>query len=357
MIDNFSFFKYPGSKKGSLVTLDEYLPPEFNDYYEPFVGSGALALSTYIGNKRISINDINDNIISNYINISKSYKTIVHYLKKRENKFKSADFIPYIKTFKNSNTFKRFKKKYEFEPRPIKPTDNDNSDEYNIKISERELIYYLTRKEFNKLISENSKSFKHTILFLFLNRTCFNGVYRESHNGRYNVPFNKEDWTKEDFDNDIVREDLLSKASQMIQKFKIYNKDYKYIFAKAKKNDFLYIDPPYSPISETSKFTEYTKGGFDDKYQRELYHEIVKLHKKGCKFLLSNSNNKFIKKLYRSDKSIKFHIKPVTMGRSIQNWNSNKKENETKLNNENNEVLIFNYSESRGPKQKELPYK
>jgi DNA adenine methylase len=163
--------------------------------------------------------------------------------------------------------------------------------------------------------------------FIFLNRTCFNGMYRVNSKGGFNVPFGK-------YTNPMIcDEENLHKVSKALQKVTIQNQDYKAILKKAKKGDFVYFDPPYYPVSKTASFTSYTANSFLDKEQTELRDTFVELNKRGCFVMLSNSDTPFINKIYSGIKDVK--VSKVSAGRAI-NSNAAKRGKVS-------EVLVTNY--------------
>ncbi len=141
--------------------------------------------------------------------------------------------------------------------------------------------------------------------FIYLNKTCFNGLYRVNQKGGFNTPFSG-------YKNPLIcDENNLRKISKKLKHVKILHKDYKKVLKNAKKGDFIYFDPPYAPLSPTASFTSYTKEGFGEHQQIELKDVFYKLHKKGCFVMLSNSNSNFINKIYKElikkDKKIKIN--------------------------------------------------
>lgn len=160
--------------------------------------------------------------------------------------------------------------------------------------------------------------------FLFLNKTCFNGLYRVNKSGKFNVPFGK-------YKNpNYCDEENLKAVSKILKKTKIYNDSFESILNRAKKGDFVYFDPPYHPISKTANFTSYEKNGFGTTEQIKLSEIFHTLDKRGCYLLLSNSDSDFIKQLYH-----KYDISKVAAARLI-NCNSKKR---GKI----SEILVKNY--------------
>ena len=163
--------------------------------------------------------------------------------------------------------------------------------------------------------------------FIFLNRTCFNGMYRVNSKGGFNVPYGK-------YTNPLIcDEDNLRKVSKALKNINIVHQDYKEVLKKAKKGDFIYFDPPYYPVSKTASFTSYTSESFLDKEQTELRDTFVELHKRGCFVMLSNSDTPFINKIYSGIKGVR--ISKVQAGRAI-NSDASKR---GKI----SEVLVTNY--------------
>lgn len=277
------FVKWVGGKRQLLKQfkkLDLYPPGGFNPltntYYEPFVGGGAVFLDLLP--RKAVLSDMNLELVTAYNVIKKDLDKLIKKLKEHQRK---------------------------------------NSKEYFLKVRAQNL---------NRLSNVSIAA-----RFIYLNRTCFNGLYRVNASGGFNTPYGK-------YKNPlIVGEDNLRKISKVLQKTIIKHQDYKKTIAKAKKGDFIYLDPPYAPLSPTSSFTSYTKDGFGEQQQIELRDTFYKLHKKGCYVMLSNSNSEFINKIYgelaRKDSKIKIH--KLGANRMI---NSNaKKRGKIK------EVLVINY--------------
>ena len=279
------FVKWVGGKRQLLKQFKElglYPPKKIgfdsskNTYFEPFVGGGAVFLDT-LPEKAI-LSDMNEELVITYNVIKTNLKKLIFKLKIHK---------------------------------------KNNSKEYFLKIRSQQI---------NKL-----SNISIAARFIYLNRTCFNGMYRVNKSGGFNVPYGK-------YDNPlIVDEDNLKKISKSLQKVKILHQDYKKTIEKAKKGDFIYFDPPYAPLNPTSSFTAYTKDGFGEQQQIELRDIFYKLHKKGCFVMLSNSNSEFINKIYgeleNKDKKIK--ITEVDANRMI----NSKVSGRGKI----KEVLVTNY--------------
>jgi DNA adenine methylase len=230
--------KWAGGKRQLIPELKKYIPTKFNKYIEPFFGGGALFFHLAYDNS--IINDNNPEIINLYQEVSKRPKLIIEELEK----------------YKNNEKF-----------------------------------FYALRN------SSPKTSIKKAARTIFLNRTCFNGLYRVNKKGQFNVPYGKSQNI-----NFVDKKNLLL-ASKILKKTKIYNLDYKFIMQKfCKKKDFVFLDPPYLPISKYSDFKRYTKEQFHLNDHIELSEHYKELDKKGCYLILTNSNNEIINKLYREYK-------------------------------------------------------
>lgn len=161
---------------------------------------------------------------------------------------------------------------------------------------------------------------------MYLNKTCYNGLYRVNSSGEFNTPFGR-------YKNpNIVNKEGIEALSRYLNDNKVtfMNGDFTKCIRKAKKNDFVYLDPPYYPISKTSAYTGYTEKGFNENQQINLKKECDKLNEKGIKFLQSNSDCEFIRELYKG-----YKIKTVKAKRNINSKGDGRKAI--------NEVLIYNY--------------
>lgn len=291
------FIKWAGGKNQLLPVIREAYPKELNynisKYIEPFVGGGAVLfdiLNRY-NLKEIYINDINAELINTYKMIQKNIDALISSLYKIQ-----SDYII---------------------------LDNSN----------REKFYYERREQFNHLKLNNSKTtkIKKAALFIFLNKTCFNGLYRVNKQGHFNVPIGRYKNPK------ICDTENLQNISRAIQNLNIMCLDYKQTLKYIDINSFIYIDPPYRPISNSSNFTSYTENQFNDEKQIELAQFIDKINKKGAKIIVSNSDPKnldnedeFFDILYKD-----YYIYRIEANRMI-NCNG-------KLRGKINELLISNF--------------
>lgn len=270
------FVKWAGGKTQLMEQFKKFFPSKIDRYFEPFVGGGAVFF--YIIQKyqpkEVYLSDINEELINTYITIRDDVERLIIELKQHK-EYHIADG-----------------KKYYYEIRGVDPKTLPN--------------------------------LERSARFIYLNKTCFNGLYRVNSKGKFNVPMG-------DYKNpDIQQEDKLRHISKLLKNIKIQVMSFEKIVPLAKKGDFIYLDPPYYPIKKGKSFTTYTEGKFLEKEQELLANTFSKLSEKGCLCMESNSDTEFIKKLYTP-----FKIYIVRAKRMI---NSNAKDR-----NEINELVITNY--------------
>jgi len=272
------FVKWAGGKRQLIPTLNQNLPDNFGTYYEPFLGGGALLfhIITERNNPKCNISDLNSDLILAYITIRDKIDDLIPSLKNHE---------------KNYHT---------------------NSISY----------YYSVRE------SNPKSDIEKTSRLLFLNRTCFNGLYRVNSKGKFNVPLGK--YTNPN----IVNEENLRSVNRILNTTRVSIKcrDFEAVLSDAKKGDLVYFDPPYQPVSSTANFTSYTNKDFtfDDLFR--LAELCQNLNSKGCKVLLSNSDSKEVAKMFSSKH---WKISKIQVNRAI---NSNSKKRTGHF-----ELLIKNY--------------
>lgn len=245
------FVKWAGGKTQLLPEIEQNLPRDFFKkqnliYVEPFVGGGAVLfwiLQKYPNISKAVINDINVELIT-------IYKII------RDNPDKLISRL------------KRYQREYI-------PLDEEGRKEYYLK----------ARKVFNE---KKNGEIDNSALFIFLNRTCFNGLYRVNSKGLFNVPHGR-------YSNPMIcdEENILA-VSKLLEKVEIISGDFEQTKKYANENSFFYLDPPYKPLSETSSFTSYSKEAFNDDSQRRLRDFCSTLDDLGSHFILSNSDVKGI---------------------------------------------------------------
>ena len=297
------FIKWVGGKGQLLRQIEMQIPHELDDesftYVEPFVGGGAMLffmLQKFPNIKRVVINDINHNLTEAYLSIKQEPEGIVYRLKDIEQQYL-----------------------------PIEDYD------------EQRAFYLEMRRRFNE---EPLNSLDKTALLIFLNRTCFNGLYRENVKGKFNVPFGR--YTNPT----ICNEEVIYADSELLNHFdvQILNGDFKETAKSIDKAGltFFYFDPPYRPLSATSSFNSYVKEDFNDDSQRDLADFCRQLDtRKNVKWMLSNSDcsaknptDTFFEDIYEG-----FNIQRVYASRMV-NANASKRGKLT-------ELLITNYESKR----------
>lgn len=290
------FIKWVGGKGQLLSEINKLYPVELgkniNKYAEIFVGGGAVLFDILSKYKldEVYISDKNLELINTYKSIRDNVDILIKSLKGMEEQ--------YI------------------------PLDNENRKDY----------YYKKREEYNSLkINSEVNNIEKVSLFIFLNKTCFNGLYRVNKKGEFNVPMGAYKKPK------ICDEENLKNVSLTLRNVKIVYADYRESEKFIDEKTFVYIDPPYRPLNTSSSFTSYTENDFNDKEQIELAEYINVLNKKGAKIVISNSDPKnndiddnFFDKLYKN-----YNINRVKATRML---NSN-----ASLRGAINELLITNY--------------
>lgn len=239
------FLKWVGGKWQLLEQMRPFFPRSFNTYFEPFLGGGAVFF--YLKPKKAVLNDINKTLIEAYRVLKDDPKELIYELEIFQKHF------------------------------------------YKLNVEGQQKMYLEIRKSFNEHPTHDVRRVSYLI---FLNKTCFNGVYRENQSGEFNVPFGKNTRPR------ILDKENLESVSRALKNTEITSGNFANILSKAKKGDFVYLDPPYYPISKTSSFTNYAEGGFAEKEQIKLKEVFEKLDRKGCLVLLSNSHTPFIRDLY-----------------------------------------------------------
>lgn len=250
------FLKWAGGKRQLLPEINKYVPKKYKTYYEPFLGGGAILF--YLQPKNATINDSNTELINCYEVIRDSVDELIEDLKKHQN----------------------------------------------------EEAYYYEMRELDRTITykDNYDKVQRASRILYLNKTCYNGLFRVNSQGQFNVPFGR-------YKNpNILDEAVLRAVNKYLNhnQVKIINTDFEKAILDAKKGDFVYFDPPYDPVSQTASFTGYDVNGFDRNEQERLKNVFDDLTSRGCQALLSNAYTEFIVDLYSS-----YKIEKISATRAI----------------------------------------
>ena len=293
------FIKWVGGKSQLIDQLDMQLPADFGNwanvtYIEPFVGGGAMLfymLQRYPNIEHAVINDINPDLVTCYRTVRDNPKQLIESLADIEMAYLALE------------------------------TEERRKD-----------FFMAVRERYNE---KNLDPIENTTKFFFLNRTCFNGLYRVNKKGLFNVPFGK-------YSNPTICDpETILKDSEILQRVEILNGDFEATFEHAQGNSLFYFDPPYRPLSDTSSFNDYAKESFNDDAQIRLKVYCDRINEAGFHFMLSNSdckgkneNDNFFDVLYGA-----YPIERVWASRSI-NSNPNKRGKLT-------EILVHNYIETK----------
>ena len=299
MVNVKPFIKWVGGKSQLIEQLDAKLPADFDSledvtYIEPFVGGGAMLfymLQHYPNINHAIINDINPDLTTCYRTVRDNPNELIASLQDIENTYLSL-----------------------------------NTEEA------RKEFFMVVRNRYNE---KNLDPIENTTKFFFLNKTCFNGLYRVNKKGLFNVPFGR-------YSNPtICNPETILKDSELLQRVEILNGDFEETFKYAQGNTLFYFDPPYRPLNDTSSFNNYAKEDFNDDAQIRLKKYCDRINDAGFKFMLSNSDGKsvngednFFDVLYAA-----YQIERVLASRSI-NSNPNKRGELT-------EILVRNYADTK----------
>ena len=245
------FLKWVGGKRQLISEILQRSPNSFNNYFEPFLGGGAVFFS--ISHSRAIIGDINEELINSYKTIKSDVRELIKLLKR-------------YKILHNKDFF--------YKIRNVNP--------------------------------KNISRVERVARLIYLNKTCFNGLYRVNSKGEFNVPFGS-------YKNPLIcDEENLIAVHHKLKKTKIIHANYSTITKTTSKNDFVYFDPPYEPVSSSSNFVNYSKNGFTQENQRELSELYSELTKRGVYCMLSNSSAPLIWDLYRE-----YNINKVKAARTV----------------------------------------
>jgi len=264
--------RWAGGKSKLLSKLISYIPRDFNAqvdcYREPFLGAASLYLALLP--KRAYLSDANASLICFYLHL----------------RSRACEISEEVERLKAIN-------------------------------SERN--YYKIREEYNG----SRCSYRQAARFLYLNKACFNGIFRVNTKGEFNVPYG---WKEPPA---IPSQECLVRVARALQDANIFKADYLHALASATKGDFIYLDPPYPPLNKTAYFTHYTMDRFNDSDQEALASEVRRLDSIGCKLLISNADTRLIRELYQG-----FTIRRLPVTRYLTCKSERRRVNE---------VIIANY--------------
>jgi DNA adenine methylase len=232
------FLKWAGGKSRIARQIADYFPENFNKYYEPFLGSGAVYFT--VSPQKGILNDLNKYLIGTYEIVRDYPEDLLRELDKIHEYYHSL------------------------------PSLDEKAD-----------YYYDARMRYNK---KDKMDVLKAALFIFLNKAGFNGMYRENSKGEYNIPFGKHDKCL------ISDRENILEVSKNLKDITFVSGDYKDALSAAKAGDLIYLDPPYVPVSKTANFTQYQKEGFSFDEQMKLRDLAIDLHKRGCYVVISNSS-------------------------------------------------------------------
>ena len=289
------FIKWVGGKGQLIEQLEAKLPADFDNwdnatYIEPFVGGGAMLfymLQKHPNIKRAVINDINSDLITCYRTVRDNVEELIPALQEIQTQYYALQGME----------------------------------------AKREM-FMAVRQRYNE---KNLDPIENTTLFFFLNRTCFNGLYRVNKKGLFNVPFGKY-VHPQIFDEEVIKDD-----SKLLQKVEILTGDFEETFPYAKDKTLVYFDPPYRPLSNTSSFNDYAKEPFNDDAQIRLKEYCDRINQAGFHFMLSNSDcrGKNNDDCFFDDLYSEYRIERVWASRSVNSIPSKR----GKL----TEILVHNY--------------
>jgi DNA adenine methylase len=297
------FLKWAGGKTQILEEVLGLFPSQIGNYYEPFLGGGSVLLGLLTqraaGKIRITgtvyASDVNSNLIGLYQNLQGSLEPLIVAIKKLIEEFGKCR----------------------------KEAVNRKAATLEEALGSPESYYFWIRSEFNQMGKEVRTSLRGSALFLFLNKTCWRGLYRENQSGGFNVPYGNY------ANPSIMDEAHLRAISALIQGVVFKEARFEEALAGVVAGDFMYTDPPYVPVADTS-FVAYTDGGFDGAAHKRLFELCGGMKEKGVKFLMSNAEAKlvtdaFLLPLYKT--------KIISCKRSINSKKPGAKANEVLITN------------------------
>jgi DNA adenine methylase len=238
------FLKWAGGKGKLLSQYSLFFPQMYNNYHEPFLGGGAVFF--YLSPEKLCyLSDNNQELINAYLAVRDHANELIGLLKQLEVEY------------------------------------------FSLPVTLRKELYLRIRSE--KAMQD---PITRAVYTLFLNKTCYNGLYRVNRRGQFNVPFGRY------LHPAICDEHRLREVSKILQNKSINARDFRTVLLYANDKDFVYFDPPYHPLNSTAYFTSYTESGYNEQDQKDLAFVARELVKKGCFVMVSNSDTQFIRELY-----------------------------------------------------------
>jgi DNA adenine methylase len=297
------FLKWVGGKTQIIENIVEKFPKDINNYYEPFVGGGSVLIRVLelveegkIGlTGHVYASDVNERLIWLYKNIQSNVANVVKHSKELKEEYENCEIM-------NS-------------PEMRNPTTIDEAR------TSQESWYYWVRKQYNSFSRDEQKTALAAAMFIFLNKTCFRGLYREGPRG-FNVPFGN-------YKNpNIFDEGNLAKISKLIKDVNFVCCSFDDILKSVVDNDFVYLDPPYAPENEKS-FVGYVSDGFDVHKHKMLFDMCQNISKKNVSFVMSNADVEMVRNNFTQDR---YMVEVISCKRAI---NSKKPQSRT------NEVIVI----------------
>jgi DNA adenine methylase len=242
------FLKWAGGKRQLLPVIKEYLPPQIKGYYEPFIGAGALLFE--LQPRQAVISDLNRDLITCYRVLKKNPQALLEQLREHRN---DKDYF------------------------------------YTVRALDRHPEY------------DQFCEIQRAARMIYLNKTCFNGLFRVNRKGQFNAPFGN--YRNPNF----INEEGLMAVHKYINRsgLQVLHTDFEEAVQTARRGDFVYFDPPYDPVSDTASFTSYQSGGFGRLEQYRLMCVVTELTRRGCRVMLSNSSTEYIRSLYKDFKIVR----------------------------------------------------
>ncbi|MDR0232157.1 MAG: Dam family site-specific DNA-(adenine-N6)-methyltransferase [Dysgonamonadaceae bacterium] len=292
------FIKWAGGKDKLYSQLEQWLPfnitkGDFKNYYEPFLGSGAVFfnLAKKVSFDNVVLSDINEELILVYKVVQRDVSELMELLDQYKNRYSKLSDIDKEKFY------------------------------YDMRFSYNNQRFNINHKKYSELWISRAAQ------MVFLNKTCYNGLYRQNMRGEFNVPFGKN------YHPSIYDQKNIELVSKLLNRVEIKSSDFSSILDNVLNNSFVYLDPPYRPISKTSNFTDYYKLGFTEKDNNRLMEKLNLLNRQNVKFMLNNSfplNDEYLKKYYAN-----YSVNLITANRMMSGISSKR--------GKVSEIVITNY--------------